>query len=543
MQERFSNLWNHSLGQVGLLLVFCFALFFVNLGRWDLWNPDEPRYAQVAREMIQRGDWILMHFNGEVYADKPPLFFWLIGLSSFLWKGFTSFSVRFPAALFGTLTVWVTFLIGKGLFTHRTGFLSGLILATSFQFIYLSTRANMDTTLTFFIVTSLFCFFRWYRKLPSLDSSSIYGFYIGMALATLVKGPVGFILPLLISLTYLVVLKDWNGIKKMRLLPGMTLCMAIIFSWYLPALLKGGETFLRETLVLHTMDRFAKGSSHIRPIYYYLYNFPIDFSPWILFLPGAILHLYSKEMKNDRKEFFFLWIWFLVVFLFFSISKGKRGLYLLPLFPAASVLVGKLWDDYIASSFESFRCKWVTIPLYGWMGLTLILGAVLPWVVSMKFPSYLHYSLPIALLLIGGALSLFFLNRIKYCAGLFFLIVGMMAIGSFYTERMVFPLVNHYKSARFISREIISRIQPGEKVGLYGGFGTGPYNFYTGIVPILELSTKEDLLRFLNSPERVFCLLKFKDFLALQRTEEKLKIQLISRRSVGGDDIVLISNY
>jgi hypothetical protein len=161
----------------------------------------------------------------------------------------------------------------------------------------------------------------------------------------------------------------------------------------------------------------------------------------------------------------------------------------------------------------------------------------------MKFPSYLPYSLPIALFLVGGGLLLFFFNRMKYRMGLFFLIVGMVAIGFFYTERMVFPLVNPYKSARFISQEITSRIQPGGKVALYGGFGTGPYNFYTGIVPILELRTKEDLVRFLNSQERVFCLLKFRDFLNLQRTEERLKMELIARRSVGGDDIVLISNY
>ncbi len=493
--------------------------------------------------MIQVGDWILMHFNGKVYADKPPLFFWIIGLSSFLWNGFTSFSVRFPSALFGTLTVLMIFLMSKNLFSSRTGFLSGFILATSFQFTYLSTRANMDTTLTFFITTSLFCFFRWYQKLPSTDRFSIYGFYIGMALATLVKGPIGFILPLLISLIYLVILKDWNGIKNMRLLSGLALCIGMIFSWYIPALLKGGEYFLRETLVIHTVDRFAKGWSHVHPFYYYLYNFPMNFLPWIIFLPGAIIYLYSKEMKHYRREFFFLWIWFLVVFLFFSISKGKRGLYLLPLFPAASILVGKLWDDYISSSFKSVRAEWVTFPLYGWMGFTLILGAVIPWAVSMKFPSYLPYSLPIALLLIGGGLILFFLNRIKSRAGLFFLIVGTVALGFFYIERVVFPLVNPYKSARFISREITSRIHPGEKVALYGGFGTGPYNFYTGIVPILELESKEDLLRFLNSQERVFCLLKYRDFLALQRTEERPSVQLISRRSVGGDDIVLISNH
>src|SRR4030043_187953 len=223
MKEPLSNLWNHQSGQIGLLLVFCFVLFFINLGQWDLWNPDEPRYAQVAREMVNGGEWILMHFNGKVYGDKPPLFFWFIALSSFLWQGFNSFSVRFPSALFGTLTVLLTFLIGKYLYSSRTGFLSGLIIATSVQFAFLSTRANIDTTLTFFTTASFLCFFQWYRMNKNeeirkgyLKDLSIYGFYICMALATLTKGPVGFILPLLVCLVYLIVQKDWEGVERMK---------------------------------------------------------------------------------------------------------------------------------------------------------------------------------------------------------------------------------------------------------------------------------------------------------------------------------------
>jgi hypothetical protein len=191
---------------------------------------------------------------------------------------------------------------------------------------------------------------------------------------------------------------------------------------------------------------------------------------------------------------------------------------------------------------DHFRHEWISFPLYGLMGLSLIAGAAIPWVVSMKFPFYLPYSLPIAFLMIGGSLALFVLFRSKNYGATLFLIVGMMAGGFLYVSTIVFPLVNPYKSARFISQEITSRIQPGEKLGLYGDFGTGPYNFYTGIVPILELEREEDLFGFLQSSERIFCLLKFRDFSRLQTKEESLKIQLIARRNVGDDDIVLISN-
>jgi hypothetical protein len=545
--------------------------------------------------MVNSGDWVLMHFNGKTYADKPPVFFWLIALSSYLWQGFNSFSVRFPSALFGTLTVVLTFLLGKNLYTSRTGFLSGLVLATSFEFAYLSTRANIDTTLTFFTIASFFCFIQWYQnRPPHLDCESkrpsplpqgerenvavsplpngeklstlqsfgegasglrgdpmkkgnsrnllIYGFYIAMALATLSKGPVGFILPLLVSLIYLIIRRDWRGVKGMRLLTGMVLFMLIVLSWYLPAILKGGREYLNETILSHTVDRFAKGSSHLRPFFYHFYNFPMDFFPWIFFLPAAVVYGFSREVEEKRKQFLFLLIWFVVIFLFFSVSKGKRGIYLLPLFPTVSLMVGKLWDDFISISMENFHHGWISFSLHLFMGLALIAGAAIPWVVSARFSSYLPYSLPISFLMVGGGLALFVLNRFKYRAAIFFLLIGMVAGGFFYTLRVVFPLVNPYKSGRFISQEITSRIQPGEKLGLYGDFGTGPYNFYTGIVPIMEFEKEEDLFHFLKSQERVFCLLKFRDFSKFQTIEERLKDQLIARRNVGGDDIVLISN-
>jgi hypothetical protein len=117
-----------------------------------------------------------------------------------------------------------------------------------------------------------------------------------------------------------------------------------------------------------------------------------------------------------------------------------------------------------------------------------------------------------------------------------------MAGGFFYTLKVVFPLINPYKSARFISQEITTRIQSGEKLAIYGDFVTAPYNYYTEIVPILELEKREEFIRFLQSEKRVFCLLKFRDFSQNQAMEGGPKMQWIARRNVGGDDMVLISN-
>ncbi len=565
--------------QILILLIFCSLLFIIGVGRWDLWNPDEPRYAQVSKEMVGTGDWILMHVNGKTYEDKPPLFFWLIAFSSFLWGGFISFSARFPSGLFSTLTVLLTFFLGKKLYGSRTGFLSALILATSFEFAYLSTRANIDATLTFLTTASIFIFLHWYqhRKAEGNEdkdkkSLSIYGFYIGMALATLAKGPVGFILPLMVSLVYLLVQKDWEAMKRMRLFTGMALCFVVVLSWYLPAVLRGGRDFINETLFHNTIDRFARGSSHIRPFYYYLTNFPVDFLPWFLFFPGAIVYGFCKRKEGISRGFFFLLVWFAAIFLFFSFSKGKRAIYLLPLYPAASLMVGRFWDDYLSGSGQfSGQKVWGTLPVYLFIILFFLMGIFLyaipavanfsvgpstPKILKMiikgagsgaKYLSYVpRWSIiPFIFLLVGASILLSLAHGLGYRWLVFMLLVATVGIGFFYTTRMIFPLVNPYKSARFISQEIVQTMKPGEKLLMYGDIGSAvsaQYNFYTGIVPILEIENEGEMIDLFRSKERVFGLFRYQDYERLTREYNGVSLHLITRRRVGDRDMAFVSN-
>jgi len=137
---------------------------------------------------------------------------------------------------------------------------------------------------------------------------------------------------------------------------------------------------------------------------------------------------------------------------------------------------------------------------------------------------------------------MFVLYRLKNYGAILFILIGMVAGGQFYTARIIFPLVNQYKSARFIAQEITTRILPGETLAVYGRISTGPFNYYTGIVPILDLTDMKDLFSILESSERIFCLLDYKDFYQFRKMEGRPKVQLISRRMVGDDEIVLVSN-
>jgi len=576
MEKPISKIFTSPRMQILILLSFLLFLYFFNLNRWDLWDPDEPRYAQVAKEMVtQSRDWILMHLNGKLYVDKPPLFFWLIGLSSYLWGGFTSFSVRFIPALFGSLTVILTYFIGKTLFSSAVGFISGLILATSLEFAYLSTRANIDSTLTFFTTLSLLCFVLWIKirmenpkQNNSLGGILLFGFYLGMGLATLTKGPVGFIIPLIVSLFFFIIQRDWNGIKGMRLFHGILLFFAIVLPWYVPAVFLGGEVFLKETLFKHTIQRYAEGWSHSRAFYYYFLNFPLDFIPWTLFIPGALVFHLSKRKKPMDKEFLFLIIWFVSIFLFFSFSKGKRGLYLLPLYPATSIIVGSFWHAYISNRSRNDNISLgISIPIYIIAFLFFFLlfllyliqsltnslsnpnfhlwsEVILKWLkILSQYLSYIPYNSYAPLIFGISFLSIILLifHWLKQKVAVFFMIVLILGVGFFWTTRFIYPEIDPYKSARLLSQEILRIKEPKDKLAMYGGFSVGPYNYYTGIVPILDIKSKEELVYHFQSKERIFCLIQKHEFEVLSKHLE-IPLNIITKRKVGGKEIVLVSN-
>ncbi len=441
---------------------FCFLFYFLSLDRGEFRKPDETREVQVSREIVERGDWVSLKIYGRPYVEKPPLFYWLVALSSYLWQGFTNFSARFPSALLGTFTVLITFLIGNSLFDSRTGFLSGLILATSFLFARFSIRANIEATLTFFTTASLFCFLRWHQwddEKKKIRELFLYGFYICIGLATLTKGAPGLIIILLVSLAYLVIQKDWKGIKQMKILPGLLLSLVIVLCWYLPAAFQGGQAYLEETLIRRTIGYYAEGSWHSKPFYFYLRNFPADFLPWILFVPGAIAYGYSKEAFGKRKEFLFLLLWFITLFLFFSSSRAKRDLYLLPLYPAVSLMVGRLWADLTLNRFEHFRRGWISFPLYGFIASACVLAATIFWLVLKMFPSYWFFTLFITCFLMGGSMVLFLLYQSKKYSAAFLLLVGMAGVIFFYTENFLFYWDHRFTSPPFVLHEIKREIR------------------------------------------------------------------------------------
>src|SRR5690348_6413564 len=321
-------------------------MFFAGIGRLALIEPDEGRNAEVAREMLAGGDWITPHFNNFSYLDKPPVFFWAVA-SSFKLGGLSEVSARFPSALAALLTVFLAWLLACRMFEKSTALYAGIVLATSPLMVIFARDVIFDMTLTFFVSAAMVCY--WLRE-SGLERRKLLDvlFFSAMGLATLTKGPVGFLLPLLSVAAYQSLRGKFARLKDLNWLLGLAAFFAVTLPWFILVSLRHPD-FPRYAFWQESLQRFATGHSHrAGPIYYYLIIYLAGFLPWSFFLLYAAIHR-VKQWRNLRHEqgapMLFLLSWAGVIFVIFTISRSKLPGYFLPAMVPLGVLMAKVWRD------------------------------------------------------------------------------------------------------------------------------------------------------------------------------------------------------
>jgi 4-amino-4-deoxy-L-arabinose transferase-like glycosyltransferase len=521
-----------------ILTLFGGVLFFAYLGGWDLWNPDEPRYAQVAKEMLQGEGWIIPHLNSAVYLDKPPLLFWLIAGSAKMLGGMNETAARLPSAFFGLCTIILLFFFGKKLFDERTGFFAALVLATCGEFFWLARRADLDITLTFFTTLAIFLFYigfqqKGWRYLYYLLA------YAAMAVGFFTKLYPALIVPFFAISGYFLWQRRFRFFFDPAQLPGIALLVAMIGSWLFVAYLRGGTDYLLGLLFQKTASTFFVTYGHREPVFFYFWNFPANFLPWTLFVPSAVI--YALKVK-EKREIFFLFLWFAVVFVFFSLAQAKRELYILPIYPAAALVVGKFWAE--VGSKKEGDPRLLSWPLLLMLAVLFATGIAAPFLFPLfghrYLPNALEIGLATAVIFVGGSLITFFCYRANKKARTFFIIVAMMFAFSLYGIFRVFPEINHYKSARPLSQEVARMMGPGDQLGVFGLEGAD-YNYYTGYNRMIRFEDVDALKAALRSSGRVFCILEEKAYDRLKQ-DPTLRIYNVAHGQVGHRHVVVISN-
>ena len=333
------------------LLFVCYGLvaFFRLMAPSDIDVRDQAKQGLYVLDVVQKGSFFLPTERGSKPATKPPLYNWVAAVVSLAWGKVTDLTIKLPAVLSGLGVVLVTFLVSEMLFSKEVGLFAGLVLILNYHFTNLSCTARTDMMLCLFISLSLYLFLLAYRK---HGEKSIYTtlIFVSMGLGSITKGPVAFLVPIIVILGFLFFMKDVKWLKSMQLGWGITIWLVIMLGWFVPALIEGGRQFFDIVIYDEMVNRFlgiGTRAEKTRPFYYLVGHFFGKFLPWSLFVPSAMLSYWKSKNRTEKYGLLFPMIWFLSVLIFFSLSGGKRSDHILPLYPAASVIVGQFWFSLV----------------------------------------------------------------------------------------------------------------------------------------------------------------------------------------------------
>lgn len=336
-----------------LLAGFCTFLFFYGLGGFGLIGADEPRYAQVAREMFDRHDWITPVLGGRAWLEKPPLYYWQAMLAYSIF-GVSDLVARTPSAIDATLLVVAVYLFFRR-FRRGVEVDAALITASCAGIIGYSRAASMDMPLTAVFGIGMLCWWAWRE---SGQRVYLAGFYVGMALGMLAKGPVAPLLAAITIVVFAVATQEMRLLVRTLWLPGILLFCVVSLPWYVAVQIRNPQ-FFRDFILEHNLARFSTNLyHHPEPFWYYIPVAGLALLPWIVFVAAATvesIRAWWSERKLGRPEpdrelqfRIFACSWLMVPVVFFSISQSKLPGYVLPAVPAGAVLLA----DYLRNRSE-----------------------------------------------------------------------------------------------------------------------------------------------------------------------------------------------
>jgi len=471
------------------LLIVCAAgglLLFAGLGRADLFNPDEPREAEMAREMLVSGDHVVPRLNGEPFLEKPPLFYWLVVAACRAAGGPSEAAARAVPAIAGFLCLLVTWNMARRLFGGETALLAALILLTGFESFWIARRVLIDMPLTLAILVACDALHRVVTAERRGPPGWIAAAAAALAAALLFKGVVGAAIPGLAVAGWLLWRRDLSPLWKRGVLAAGVVAVAPVALWVRALYARLGGAAVEEFVFVNNVQRFTGGAAkgHDNPFWYYLPAIATDFFPWSILLPFAIVAAVrvalrtapwtpaaGDEEERERAGLRDLLVWFLLPLAVLSVASTKRGLYLLPIYPAASMLCA--W--WLARGRPGRIGRWIGVA-----------AAVLPAVaVATVLAAAGQAGIAAALALVAAGLLAWAARcaRRDETRRLGWSIASMAALSFLLAATVVAPaIVNHGTSAREAGESLKRRAEAGERIAFFDfrEGNLGGFCFYAG---------------------------------------------------------------
>ncbi|MGP0020775.1 MAG: ArnT family glycosyltransferase [Candidatus Sulfotelmatobacter sp.] len=370
-----------------LLAGFCAFLFFYGLGQFGLIGADEPRYAQVAREMLERHDLITPTLGGRAWLEKPPLYYWQAMLAYSVF-GMTDVAARIPAGLDATLLVVGVYLFFRR-FRRGVEVDAGLITASCAGVIGYAHAASMDMALAAAFGIGMLAWWGWRE---SGGKSYLALFYLCMALGMLAKGPVAPFLAAVVIVVFALATREFRVVVRTLWLPGILLFCAVALPWYFAVQMRNPQ-FFREFILQHNLARFSSDLYHHRqPFWFYIPVMALALVPWTVFVIAAFVEsvrVWWAERKSTLTEpdfelqfRVFACCWLVVPIGFFSLSRSKLPGYILPAVPAGAALLADYLRRHLVQENENANeeagavSKWLVV-LHALVAAGLMVPSVL----------------------------------------------------------------------------------------------------------------------------------------------------------------------
>ena len=396
-----NGFWNK---QVLLVFMLSLVTLFSFLGTPGLKEPDEGRYAEIAREMAASNDWLIPHLDGFEHFQKPPLLYWATALSIKLF-GINEWAARLPAALSALGVVLLTFWIGSWLFGSQTGLLATLVILSSFEFFALSRTLNTDMALTFWTTATTAFFLRWTITPEVRRWEWLY--FASMGMAFLTKGPIALLVPLSVVLLVHIHARSIDAPLPIHWFRGTFVTLMLSLSWFVVVVAIHPELvryFLGFELLQRTIGA-ARGRE--QPFWFYFLVLSIGLFPWSLFVPFAFVsRCKSWSLNKIQRVDLALYAWILVPLIVLTIIRSKLPTYVLPLFPAFALLIAD-WIGSQTSPRTVRRVVFITVMIFlALLGLPLLLPYISHQTRNIKPHAVFMVSEAIVILATAGAVFL-----------------------------------------------------------------------------------------------------------------------------------------
>jgi len=504
---------------VALLLVACAILDLYRLGVPPLFDQDEGNYAQIAAEIVQTGDPVTLHVNGRPWYVHPPFYMWLVAATGRV-LGFSEWSVRIWSALFSTVAVFATVLLGRAMFGRRVGLLGGAILAVTLQYLIQSRLAVFDTVLLAWMLLAVYAFYQGYTTRRRVE---YVWFFLFAGLATLTKGPIGLVLPGLVLIVFLSLRGAWPRWREVPWGAGLAVYAAVGLSWYGVQIGLHGSAFVSSNIGYYTLHRyFGVVEKHAGPWYLYLPVALFGGFPWTAFWPAAAALHFRRWRVSDGSLLVLLWV--VIPMVFYSAAQTKLPGYIMPIFPFAAVGVAALWEPVLSS-------RRLNTPVAASLWALLILVAALLSAVAGYLATYhpgpyqmARHALVIpAGVLVAGIGIVLLLALTGRTVASFVVLWAAMAVTWLALLTWVIPLVEaQMPPTKPLAQQIKAVLQPGDRIVAYKMDIASSLIFYSGH-PTEWAETPAALQRDLCAPGRVFLLITNEEMAKLHWTPSGLR--------------------